>query len=131
MPRLYSQLKQVGVDISHFATKWLLGLYIDTLPENVVFRIWDCMLSLLDEETGACRILFAVAISILSQLDSVIIDEVDTGNILTSIQSFENSLHCASKEQAFLQLCLLTSDSISVKEVLIWRMYHQNLQDSK
>jgi len=44
LPRLSRHLHAENVDITMFATQWLLTMYTSSFPFDIVTRIWDCFL---------------------------------------------------------------------------------------
>nr|CCA16959.1 sporangia induced conserved hypothetical protein [Albugo laibachii Nc14] len=44
LPNLYAHFQQLGVEFGPFAMKWFLCLFINTLPLEMVMRIWDVFL---------------------------------------------------------------------------------------
>jgi len=60
IPRLYNHFHAENVDISMFATQWVLTIYTSNFPFALVTRIWDCFLS------EGWKIVYRVMLAILS-----------------------------------------------------------------
>jgi len=63
LPKLYSHLKRENVDPAMYATKWFMLMFLDTLPWQLVLRIWDVIL------LEGYDFMFSVAISIMKILE--------------------------------------------------------------
>ena len=113
LPTLYEHLCTQSIDIRQFSTKWLVGLYTHSLPLPVVLHIWDCLLSIVQEGTTACRVLFGVSIALLSQMEEDLLMSDDPTCIVDQVQCFTQRLSSPAKQHAFFQSCCRTADHIS------------------
>lgn len=116
----------------HFSTRWLVSVFLSsTLPQAVVSRIWDALLSCAPEGFGACRILFGTALTILSHVQHQLLVCTDAGAMLEVIQSFtifssENSdARQQDDERTFVQNCFFAADRITLRDVFDLRKKFQ------
>ncbi|KAL0568140.1 hypothetical protein V5O48_013847 [Marasmius crinis-equi] len=59
VPKLYSHLLDLGVDLPAICFSWFLSLFTDCLPVETLFRVWDVFL------VDGLDVLFRVALAIL------------------------------------------------------------------
>ena len=59
LPKLSQHLEEEGVDISMFATQWIMTVFASTFPFDLVARVWDSYLA------EGRKVLFRVLLSLL------------------------------------------------------------------
>ncbi len=42
LPRVHRQLQRIDVPLEPLTVNWLLCLFVNTLPLETLFRVWDC-----------------------------------------------------------------------------------------
>ncbi|XP_065829950.1 TBC1 domain family member 2B-like [Oscarella lobularis] len=58
-PELSRHLDSMGIDIGMISLNWFMTIYVDSLPPESMFRVWDCFL--LEQQ----KVLFRVALGLL------------------------------------------------------------------
>ncbi|TFY78596.1 hypothetical protein EWM64_g5421 [Hericium alpestre] len=59
LPKVYSHLVQLGIDLPAICFSWFLSLFTDCLPVETLFRVWDLFM------VDGLDVLFRIALSIL------------------------------------------------------------------
>ena len=117
LPRLASFMTKHQIEIQHFATKWFVTIFIHTLPERLALRIWDCLLTAIAEGTEACRILFAVAITLLTRLEDTLLATQDPYMLLQILQKYNGNLMSSNEEENFLHQIFQYADQLSISDI--------------
>ena len=92
LPKIAAHLRNMKIDMSYISTKWFIGIFIHTLPHAIVLRVWDILLTIAYEGTLACRVLFGVALTILSRVEATILRIDDPGAVLQILQAYDGHL---------------------------------------
>jgi hypothetical protein len=68
-PRFLERLKQLNIDIQVMTSRWFICLFVDALPVETLFRVWDCLFLEGD------KILFRVAVTLIMQYEETLLSQ--------------------------------------------------------
>eukprot|EP00164_Ancoracysta_twista_P019894 GFYU01035247.1.p1 GENE.GFYU01035247.1~~GFYU01035247.1.p1 ORF type:complete len:540 (-),score=146.44 GFYU01035247.1:62-1645(-) len=87
LPKLASHLEAIGMPLPLISHQWFLCLYVNALPWETTFRVWD---SLFYEGRD---VLFRVGIAILKQIESTLLQHQESGPLMRAIQDITVNLY--------------------------------------
>ncbi|XP_055985231.1 growth hormone-regulated TBC protein 1 [Sorex fumeus] len=94
MPAVAELMERHGVSWTLLASRWLICLFVDVLPVETVFRIWDCLFN------EGSKILFRVALTLIKENQAFILEassvpdvcerfrQITRGTFVTECHSF-------------------------------------------
>ncbi|KAG2107199.1 rab-GTPase-TBC domain-containing protein [Suillus discolor] len=115
MPRLYTHLTALGVDLPAICFSWFLSLFTDCLPIETLFRVWDVFL------VDGLDVLFRVALGILRSNEQELIECESNSAVYVSLENLPTRMWQSDK---LLQLELDLRNTISHADLLRRREIH-------
>lgn len=114
-PRLHSHLKKFNLDVSVLVLKWLMPLFLVTLPIHVCIRIFDILM--LEGSTFLISIALALMIIHSKKLCSLT-DEGELSEYISKIGEDEKSIDSDSLiTMAFSSKCMIGEEELKRREV--------------
>jgi hypothetical protein len=80
-PRFLERLKQLNIDIQVMTSRWFICLFVDALPVETLFRVWDCLFLEGD------KILFRVAVTLIMQYEETLLSQ---SSFIQFMKAFKN-----------------------------------------
>ncbi|KAG1845291.1 rab-GTPase-TBC domain-containing protein [Suillus subalutaceus] len=115
MPRLYTHLTGLGVDLPAICFSWFLSLFTDCLPIETLFRVWDVFL------VDGLDVLFRVALGILRSNEQELLECESNSAVYVSLENLPTRMWQSDK---LLQLELDLRNMISHADLLRRREMH-------
>lgn len=115
MPRLYTHLTALGVDLPAICFSWFLSLFTDCLPIETLFRVWDVFL------VDGLDVLFRVALGILRSNEQELLECESNSAVYVSLENLPTRMWQSDK---LLQLELDLRNVISHADLLRRREVH-------
>lgn len=115
MPRLYTHLTALGVDLPAICFSWFLSLFTDCLPIETLFRVWDVFL------VDGLDVLFRVALGILRSNEQELLECESNSAVYVSLENLPTRMWQSDK---LLQLELDLRNMISHTDLLRRREMH-------
>ncbi|KAG1866164.1 rab-GTPase-TBC domain-containing protein [Suillus subluteus] len=115
MPRLYTHLTGLGVDLPAICFSWFLSLFTDCLPIETLFRVWDVFL------VDGLDVLFRVALGILRSNEQELLECESNSAVYVSLENLPTRMWQSDK---LLQLELDLRNTISHADLLRRRETH-------
>lgn len=115
MPRLYTHLTALGVDLPAICFSWFLSLFTDCLPIETLFRVWDVFL------VDGLDVLFRVALGILRSNEQELLECESNSAVYVSLENLPTRMWQSDK---LLQLELDLRNMISHADLLRRREMH-------
>ena len=81
LPKLHAHLESVGLPISIFTTQWFMCLFVDTLPDETLFRVWDLLV------VYGPVVLVRVGTALLKSVEAELLESSDFIALTTILQS--------------------------------------------
>lgn len=79
LPQLHSHMKNEQVDVSMFATQWIMTVFTSTFRFDLVSRLWDCFL------VEGWKVVYRVLLSLLQTAQDELL-ELDMEDMLTYLR---------------------------------------------
>ncbi|XVE96776.1 hypothetical protein REPUB_Repub02eG0252000 [Reevesia pubescens] len=98
-PKLVNHLDYLGVQVAWISAPWFLSIFINMLPWESVFRIWDVILF-----EGNRVMLFRTALALMELYGPALVTTKDAGDAITLLQSLAGSTFDSS--QLVLTACI-------------------------
>uniref|UniRef100_A0A915L645 Rab-GAP TBC domain-containing protein n=1 Tax=Romanomermis culicivorax TaxID=13658 RepID=A0A915L645_ROMCU len=76
LPALSQHLVTCDIDLATITLNWFMSLFFDSIPFEIMLRIWDCFL------LDGPKVLFRFALAILSMHQDLLLEKHDTMSIL-------------------------------------------------
>ncbi|EDV28607.1 uncharacterized protein TRIADDRAFT_51695 [Trichoplax adhaerens] len=113
LPRLAAHFNQHGIELTYITLQWFLTVYIDNIPIQTVFRIWDCFLYEGD------KILFRFAVAIFKIFEEHFLHLDSSTEILTASSEMSSKLWDVNKlmHAAFFEINPFPMNAITNKRV--------------
>lgn len=115
MPKLYTHLTALGVDLPAICFSWFLSLFTDCLPIETLFRVWDVFL------VDGLDVLFRVALGILRSNEQELLECESNSAVYVSLENLPTRMWQSDK---LLQLELDLRNTISHADLLRRREMH-------
>ncbi|KAG1736568.1 rab-GTPase-TBC domain-containing protein [Suillus lakei] len=115
MPKLYTHLTALGVDLPAICFSWFLSLFTDCLPIETLFRVWDVFL------VDGLDVLFRVALGILRSNEQELLQCESNSAVYVSLENLPTRMWQSDK---LLQLELDLRNTISHTDLLRRRDMH-------
>lgn len=115
MPKLYTHLTALGVDLPAICFSWFLSLFTDCLPIETLFRVWDVFL------VDGLDVLFRVALGILRSNEQELLLCESNSAVYVSLENLPTRMWQSDK---LLQLELDLRNTISHADLLRRREMH-------
>ncbi|KAG2348082.1 TBC-domain-containing protein [Suillus weaverae] len=115
MPKLYTHLTALGVDLPAICFSWFLSLFTDCLPIETLFRVWDVFL------VDGLDVLFRVALGILRSNEQELLECESNSAVYVSLENLPTRVWQSDK---LLQLELDLRNMISHTDLLRRREMH-------
>ncbi len=109
LPTLAAHLRALNVDISVICLPWFLCLYVDVLPPESAFRVWDVLFA-----EGNTAVLFRVALALLHAATPAILAMTEPGQVFMHLSALPGSvLDCdALLASAHAKPCYLSQEKV-------------------
>ncbi|KAG2075404.1 TBC-domain-containing protein [Suillus decipiens] len=91
MPRLYTHLTTLGVDLPAICFSWFLSLFTDCLPIETLFRVWDVFL------VDGLDVLFRVALGILRSNEQELLECESNSAVYVSLENLPTRMWQSDK----------------------------------
>lgn len=115
MPKLYTHLTALGVDLPAICFSWFLSLFTDCLPIETLFRVWDVFL------VDGLDVLFRVALGIIRSNEQELLECESNSAVYVSLENLPTRMWQSDK---LLQLELDLRNTISHADLLRRREMH-------
>ncbi|OAX34124.1 TBC-domain-containing protein [Rhizopogon vinicolor AM-OR11-026] len=91
MPKLYTHLTALGVDLPAICFSWFLSLFTDCLPIETLFRVWDVFL------VDGLDVLFRVALGILRSNEQELLQCESNSAVYVSLENLPTRMWQSDK----------------------------------
>ncbi|XP_042941947.1 ecotropic viral integration site 5 protein homolog isoform X2 [Carya illinoinensis] len=98
-PKLVNHLDYLGVQVAWISGPWFLSIFVNMLPWESVFRVWDVLLF-----EGNRVMLFQTALALMELYGPALVTTKDAGDAITLLQSLAGSTFDSS--QLVLTACM-------------------------
>ncbi|KAE8099504.1 hypothetical protein FH972_017482 [Carpinus fangiana] len=98
-PKLVNHLDYLGVQVAWISGPWFLSIFVNMLPWESVFRVWDVLLF-----EGTRVMLFQTALALMELYGPALVTTKDAGDAITLLQSLTGSTFDSS--QLVLTACM-------------------------
>ncbi|KAK7827953.1 tbc1 domain family member 9 [Quercus suber] len=98
-PKLVNHLDYLGVQVAWISGPWFLSIFVNMLPWESVFRVWDVLLF-----EGNRVMLFRTALALMELYGPALVTTKDAGDAITLLQSLAGSTFDSS--QLVLTACM-------------------------
>jgi hypothetical protein len=85
-PKVSKHLQKLDIDFLLFSTRWFMCLYVNTVPMETAFRIWDAFF------VEGYKILFRISVSLLAIMEKEILACNNMGEILKLLTTYPKQL---------------------------------------
>ncbi|KAI3965068.1 hypothetical protein MKX01_013999 [Papaver californicum] len=92
LPTLVNHLDYLGVQVPWFTGPWFLSIFVNMLPWESVFRVWDVLLF-----EGNRVMLFRTALALMELYGPALVTTKDAGDAVTLMQSLTSSTFDSSQ----------------------------------
>ncbi|RZC76569.1 hypothetical protein C5167_000778 [Papaver somniferum] len=92
LPTLANHLDYLGVQVPWFTGPWFLSIFVNMLPWESVFRVWDVLLF-----EGNRVMLFRTALALMELYGPALVTTKDAGDAVTLMQSLTSSTFDSSQ----------------------------------
>ncbi|ODV88348.1 hypothetical protein CANCADRAFT_4481 [Tortispora caseinolytica NRRL Y-17796] len=110
LPRISKKFRIIDVDSAALTLNWFLSCFTDTLPPDVLFRIWDVLLCAADGDVY----LFQVALALLKLNESTILECASSADVYMFMKDLRFQSLSAD---TIIRVADTFSDSVSRKDV--------------
>ncbi|KAJ3797579.1 GTPase activating rab protein [Lentinula aff. detonsa] len=113
IPKLYTHLNDLGVDLPAICFSWFLSLFTDCLPIETLFRVWDVFL------VDGLDVLFRTALAILRSNESELLGCQSVPAVYVALENLPTRMWEADKllqSEADLRSSILHTDLVKKRE---------------
>ncbi|THU78756.1 TBC-domain-containing protein [Dendrothele bispora CBS 962.96] len=113
LPKLYTHLNTLGVDLPAICFSWFLSLFTDCLPVETLFRVWDVFL------VDGLDVLFRVALAILRSNEQELLRCQSIPAVYVALENLPTRMWEADKLlqlETDLRSSILHNDLVSKRE---------------
>lgn len=82
LPDLYNHFQKLNINIGAICGQWFGGLYLNSLPKESVFRVWDIFFN------EGSKVLYRIGLAILKQMEKVVLSMHDSTQIYVVLKEF-------------------------------------------
>jgi hypothetical protein len=129
-PAMLEHLESLGLTVSALVVQWLISIFIDCFPPLAVFRLFDAILSNVEDGPSTIRYVFGAAIAVFSSIEQQLLQTascVEASNVVSAFCKSET----ASTDAFFVQIWEETA-ALSVVRIQEMRAHHrQQLLDDE
>jgi len=122
MSKLHEHMNRAGLDVSVVVLKWLMCVYILTLPFEIAARIWDVFL------LEGAHVLMGVGLAVLYLHKDELLQVDETAELLTRINDIGTQLYDADQ---LLKTASSWSCSVGPKDLEKWRKKERQLLEQE
>ncbi|XP_041370358.1 uncharacterized protein LOC121384163 isoform X2 [Gigantopelta aegis] len=81
LPRLWTHLEEIDIEVSTITLNWFLGIFFDAVPFQTLLRVWDCFL------LEGPKVLFRICLAILKMHEKEILLKADTISVMRHLKT--------------------------------------------
>ncbi|KAE8991390.1 hypothetical protein PR003_g22701 [Phytophthora rubi] len=117
-PQLSDHFAMLGVSIQLLCTKWFFSFFAESMPFDVVCRLYDIMFVDICSRQMSSKIIFSTSLSVLLYLSSALVEIQDVNVVLEVINEFcWTTLNEYSVAESFLDLIMFMHEQIDDNEL--------------
>lgn len=107
LPRVSQHLKQMGIDFLFFSTRWFMCLFVNSVPVETAFRIWDAFF------LEGYKILFRISVCMLQMMQNDLLACTNMGDALTFLNKHPKELFdCRNLMKTSFKIRAFSRDTI-------------------
>lgn len=107
LPRVSSYLKSMGIDFLFFSTRWFMCLFVNSVPIETAFRIWDAFF------LEGYKILFRISICLLQMMERELLACENMGDAITFLNKYPKEMFdCRNLMKSSFKLRAFSRDVI-------------------
>ncbi|GMF42069.1 unnamed protein product [Phytophthora fragariaefolia] len=117
-PALCDHFAMLGVSIQLLCTKWFFSFFAESMPFNVVCRLYDIMFVDICSRQMSSKVIFSTSLAVLLYLSSTLVEIQDVNVVLEIINEFcWTTLNEYSVAESFIDLILFMHEQIDDDEL--------------
>ncbi|DBA00533.1 TPA: hypothetical protein N0F65_006437 [Lagenidium giganteum] len=121
-PALCAHFTDMGVTIQLLCTKWFFSFFAESMPFDLVCRLYDVLLVDICCKKLSSKIIFATSMAIFLYLSQMLVEVQDPSVMIEIICEFcATTLRDYSVAESFVDLILFLHDQLSETEVIAMR----------
>ncbi|GMF33809.1 unnamed protein product [Phytophthora lilii] len=126
-PALSEHFALLGVSIQLLCTKWFFSFFAESMPFDVVCRLYDIMFVDICSRQLGSKIIFSTSLTVLLYLSSTLVEIQDVNVVLEVINEFcWTTLNEYSVAESFIDLILFMHEQIEDDDVAALRQKYRS-----